>query len=49
MLPSEIPADLAFEPDLAEKFDAGVRSGLLRALHAVLVVRSGKICSPALL
>ena len=37
------PQDLGFASDLAEKLDAGVRSGLLRGLHSVIVVRSGKL------
>ena len=32
-----------FQRDLPEKLDAGVRSGLLRNLHSVLVWRSGGI------
>jgi CubicO group peptidase (beta-lactamase class C family) len=36
------PQDLGFAGDLAEKLDAGVRSGLLRGLHSVVVVRSGR-------
>jgi CubicO group peptidase (beta-lactamase class C family) len=36
------PQDLGFASDLAEKLDAGVRSGLLRGLHSVVVVRSGR-------
>src|SRR5215471_9862000 len=37
------PQDLGFADDLAEKLDAGVRSGLLRGLHSVVVVRSGRL------
>jgi CubicO group peptidase (beta-lactamase class C family) len=37
------PQDLGFAADLAEKLDAGMRSGLLRGLHSVLVVRSGRL------
>jgi CubicO group peptidase (beta-lactamase class C family) len=37
------PAEEGFSPDLGEKLDFGLRSGLLRGLHAVLVVRSGRI------
>ena len=37
------PQDLGFAGDLAEKLDAGVRSGLLRGLHSVVVVRSGSL------
>ena len=36
------PEDLGFAGDLADKLDAGVRSGLLRGLHSVVVVRSGR-------
>ncbi len=32
-----------FAPDLADRLDAGMRSGLLRGLHAVLVVRHGRL------
>ena len=37
------PQDLGFAGDLAEKLDAGVRSGLLRGLHSVVVERSGRL------
>lgn len=37
------PEDAGFSPDLGDKLDAGVRSGLVRDLHAVLLVRSGRI------
>jgi CubicO group peptidase (beta-lactamase class C family) len=37
------PEDAGFTADLGERLDAGVRSGLLRGLHAVLVVRSGRL------
>jgi CubicO group peptidase (beta-lactamase class C family) len=37
------PQDAGFAADLGDKLDAGVRSGLLRHLHAVLVARSGRI------
>src|SRR5262245_64092991 len=36
------PQELVFAGDLAEKLDAGMRSGLLRGLHSVVVVRSGR-------
>ncbi|MDQ1081112.1 serine hydrolase [Pseudoroseomonas cervicalis] len=32
-----------FAPDLEEKFAAGLRSGLLRGVHAVLVARDGQL------
>ncbi len=35
-------ADAVFAPDLAEKFQAGLRSGLLRNVHGLLVVRGGR-------
>src|SRR5215510_9128709 len=38
------PQDLGFAADLAEKLDAGIRSGLLRGLHSVVVVRSASRC-----
>jgi CubicO group peptidase (beta-lactamase class C family) len=37
------PQDLGFADDLAEKLDAGVRSGLLRGLHSVVIMRSGRL------
>lgn len=37
------PTAAGFADDLGEKLDAGVRSGLLRGLHAVLVARRGEI------
>lgn len=37
------PAQAGFAPDLWEKFEAALRSGLLRDLHAVLVARHGKL------
>lgn len=33
------PDEAGFAPDLGEKLEAGIRSGLLRDLHAVTVVR----------
>lgn len=42
-LPTVPSASAGFRPDLGERFDAGVRSGLLRDLHAVVVARSGHI------
>jgi CubicO group peptidase (beta-lactamase class C family) len=33
---------LTFPGDLGERLDAGIRSGLLRGLHAVLLLRAGK-------
>lgn len=37
------PEDAGFSPDLADKLDAGVRSGLLGGLHAVLVSRNDRL------
>jgi CubicO group peptidase (beta-lactamase class C family) len=37
------PGEAGFTPDLAERLDAGIRSGLLRDLHAVLVARTGAL------
>jgi CubicO group peptidase (beta-lactamase class C family) len=37
------PQDAGFAADLGELLDAGVRSGLLRGLHAVLVARAGRL------
>lgn len=41
--PRAEPAQLGFAEDLAERLEAGVRSGLLRGLHGVLVARSGRM------
>ena len=37
------PEDAGFAPDLADKMDAGVHSGLLEGLHAVLVSRNERL------
>ncbi|HYD63958.1 serine hydrolase [Azospirillum sp.] len=37
------PQDAGFSADLGERLEAGVRSGLLRNLHAVLVLRAGRL------
>jgi CubicO group peptidase (beta-lactamase class C family) len=37
------PAEGGFAPDLAERLDFGIRSGLLRGLHGVLLARDGRI------
>jgi CubicO group peptidase (beta-lactamase class C family) len=42
-LPSATLADAGFAPDLCERLDAGVHDGSLRNLHAVLVVRGGRL------
>ena len=42
-LPAVPPAEAGFAADLGDRFDAGVRSGLLRDLHAVVVARHGKV------
>ena len=42
-LPTAAPATAGFRADLGERFDAGVRSGLLRDLHAVVVARNGRV------
>ncbi len=42
-LPTAAPAAAGFRADLGERFDAGVRSGLLRDLHAVVVARNGRV------
>jgi CubicO group peptidase (beta-lactamase class C family) len=42
-LPTVAPEAEGFAADLGERFDAGVRSGLLRDLHAVVVARHGRI------
>lgn len=42
-LPPISPRNAGFVADLAERFEAGVRSGLLHSLHAVVVVRGGRL------
>jgi len=37
------PEEAGFRPDLAAKLEAGVASGLLRDLHAVLVLKDGRL------
>ena len=37
------PEDTGFSPDFADRLDAGVHSGLLRGLHAVLVSRGDRL------
>ena len=37
------PRSLIFADDLGDKLDAGIRSGLVSGLHAVLVLRSGQL------
>jgi CubicO group peptidase (beta-lactamase class C family) len=37
------PEDAGFPPDLPDKLDAGIRSGLLSGLHAVLVSRNDRL------
>ena len=41
--PTATPAEAGVAPDLADKLDAGFRSGLLRGLHAVLVSRNDRL------
>ena len=41
--PTAPPDTLGFDPDIAAKLDAGIRSGLLSGLHSVLVARDGKL------
>jgi CubicO group peptidase (beta-lactamase class C family) len=41
--PTARPDDLGFAPDLADRLDAGIRSGLLDGLHSVLVARGGSL------
>jgi CubicO group peptidase (beta-lactamase class C family) len=43
VLPTVPSAAAGFRADLGERFDAGVRSGLLRDLHAVVLARHGKV------
>lgn len=42
-LPTAAPAAAGFRADLGERFDAGVRSGLLRDLNAVVLARHGRV------
>ena len=42
-LEKSAPDALGFASDLGDKFDAGIRSGLLRGLHAIVVTRAGKL------
>jgi CubicO group peptidase (beta-lactamase class C family) len=42
-LPRATLAEAGFAPDLGERLDAGVHDGRLRNLHAVLVVRDGRL------
>lgn len=37
------PEDAGFASDLADRLDAGIRGGVLRGLHAVLVWRAGQL------
>ncbi len=37
------PEAAGFRPDLAERLDFGIRSGLLRDLHGIVVARHGKL------
>ena len=37
------PEEVGFVADLSERLEAGIRSGLLRDLHAVVVARSDRI------
>jgi CubicO group peptidase (beta-lactamase class C family) len=41
--PAARPEDAGFAPDLLDKLDAGIRSGLLGGLHAVLVTRNDRL------
>jgi CubicO group peptidase (beta-lactamase class C family) len=41
--PLASPQDAGFARDLGDKLDFGIRSGLLRGLHAVLVARAGRL------
>ncbi|NKE44508.1 serine hydrolase [Roseomonas frigidaquae] len=41
--PRVAPDQAGFAPDLAERLDHGIRSGLLRGLHGVLLAREGRI------
>jgi CubicO group peptidase (beta-lactamase class C family) len=41
--PTAKPQEAGFAPDVADKLDAGIRSGLLPGLHAVLVSRNERL------
>ncbi len=41
--PAATPEAAGFVPDLAERLEAGIRSGLLPDIHAVVVVREGRL------
>lgn len=41
--PQAAPAEAGFAPDFAERLDADLRSGHLDGLHAVLVLRDGRL------
>jgi CubicO group peptidase (beta-lactamase class C family) len=41
--PQAQPEERGFARDLADRLDYGIRSGLLRGLHAVLVARAGRL------
>ncbi len=41
--PKAAPAEAGFSPDIAERLDADLRSGQLDGLHAVLVLRDGRL------
>lgn len=47
LLARAAPEDVGFAPDLREKYEAGLRSGLLRDLHATVVLRGGRIALEA--
>src|SRR5260221_3221417 len=42
-LPTARAEDVGFVPDLADRLDAGIRSGLLGGLHSVLIARDGRL------
>ncbi len=41
--PTAKPEEAGFSPDLPDKLDAGIRSGVLRGVHAVLVSRNERL------
>ena len=41
--PTATPEAAGFAPDLADRLEYGIRAGLLRDLHAVLVARQGRL------
>ncbi len=41
--PTAAPADVGFAPDIADRLEWGIKSGLLKHFHAIVVTRVGKL------